>query len=803
MTTLSQTRGRQTLGVILRLLGASAIALGSGCTRGAPPEPGEHVGVTDQHLTAAQCDYFDVNGKDQICHATGSASHPYTIIKTSEQGCINGHVGHPGDYITSTDPHSPTYDPTCQHQGCLPQGAPWDPTLPCCDGLAPSAGVCQPTSVNLCANVTCSASDQCHTAGTCDPGTGVCSNPAKADGSACDDGNANTTGDVCTGGVCAGVDHCAGVTCAAQDQCHVAGTCDHATGVCSNPAKADGSACDDGNANSVSDVCTGGACAGVDHCIGVTCTAQDQCHVAGTCDHATGACSNPDAANGSSCDDGNANTVGDVCTNGSCAGVDHCIGVTCAAQDQCHVAGTCDHATGACSNPAKANGSACDDGNAQTTNDVCTGGVCAGVSLCAGVVCAAQDQCHTAGTCDPNTGHCSNPPAANGTACDDGSAQTTNDVCTGGVCAGVSLCAGVVCAAQDQCHTAGTCDPNTGQCSNPAAANGTACNDGNACTQTDTCQNGACTGANPVVCAAAGPCHDAGTCDPSTGACSNPASADGTACDDGNACTENDSCQAGACVPGSARTCPAEVCQTSTCNPLTGQCSDPTPDSDGTACDDGDFCTKNDTCHNGCSATGLTFTYLAADCGDSDAVLRLSINDDLDNAVLIVVPNDPYCDISAATPQTVSIDDPAVLALVTGCNDKFEVTSAGTGMVFGFAQVDVTYTLGSASSVCIYDAAGGNCATRYGFDDGYEYDPNPQAAFGDCSGTCNQLACGGTNTCTSACATNAYPACAPGCNFVVQSTQYTCAHIPCNNFGCFVQMCVEFDVNYCGVCNCQ
>src|SRR5216684_665797 len=44
------------------------------------------------------------------------------------------------------------------------------------------------------------------------------------------------------------------------------------------------------------------------------------------------------------------------------------------------------------------------------------------------------------------------------------------------------LCAGVTCTASDQCHVAGTCDPATGMCSNPPKANGTACNDGNACT---------------------------------------------------------------------------------------------------------------------------------------------------------------------------------------------------------------------------------------------------------------------------------------------------------------------------------
>ena len=31
--------------------------------------------------------------------------------------------------------------------------------------------------------VVCTPSDQCHDAGVCDPGTGVCSDPPKADGS--------------------------------------------------------------------------------------------------------------------------------------------------------------------------------------------------------------------------------------------------------------------------------------------------------------------------------------------------------------------------------------------------------------------------------------------------------------------------------------------------------------------------------------------------------------------------------------------------------------------------------------------
>ena len=97
-----------------------------------------------------------------------------------------------------------------------------------------------------------------------------------------------------------------------------------------------------------------------------------------------------------------------------------------------------------------------------------------------------------------------------------------------------NLCAGVTCTASDQCHVAGTCNPSTGVCSNPAASNGTACNDGNACTQTDTCESGVCTGSNPITCAPAGQCSVAGTCNPSTGVCSNPAAPNGTTCNDGN-----------------------------------------------------------------------------------------------------------------------------------------------------------------------------------------------------------------------------------------------------------------------------
>src|SRR5262249_23847735 len=146
------------------------------------------------------------------------------------------------------------------------------------------------------------------------------------------------------------------------------------------------------------------------------------------------------------------------------------------------------------------------------------------------------------------------------------------------------------CAASDQCHRAGTCDPETGACTNPALEDGFPCNDGDACTHTDTCQAGACVGGSPVVCTATDQCHDAGTCDPATGICSNPARRDGATCNDGDACTKVDRCAAGLCVGSDPVVCatPDQCHAEGTCNPTTGVCSNPTRP-DGTQCNDGDL----------------------------------------------------------------------------------------------------------------------------------------------------------------------------------------------------------------------
>ena len=54
------------------------------------------------------------------------------------------------------------------------------------------------------APVVCTPLDQCHDAGVCDPAAGVCSDVPKPDGTSCDDDDADTGNDRCVSGACVG-----------------------------------------------------------------------------------------------------------------------------------------------------------------------------------------------------------------------------------------------------------------------------------------------------------------------------------------------------------------------------------------------------------------------------------------------------------------------------------------------------------------------------------------------------------------------------------------------------------------------
>jgi hypothetical protein len=165
-------------------------------------------------------------------------------------------------------------------------------------------------------------------------------------------------------------------------------------------------------------------------------------------------------------------------------------------------------------------GVTCDDGNACTPDDVCQAGVCVGGPP---LVCSALDQCHVAGVCDPATGQCSQPAKPNGTPCEDGNLCTLGDACVGGACVpGPPR----VCVPLDQCHQAGVCNATTGACSAPLKTDGAPCDDGDVCTTVDACAGGTCVGGAMILCPPCQTCDATGGCivGPRTG-CREPAEA--------------------------------------------------------------------------------------------------------------------------------------------------------------------------------------------------------------------------------------------------------------------------------------
>ncbi|MDC0741590.1 kelch repeat-containing protein [Polyangium mundeleinium] len=312
---------------------------------------------------------------------------------------------------------------------------------------------------------------------------------------------------------------------------------------------------------------------------GVCCNTACNAGVCDACSVASGSATDGVCSTFSNkpCDDGDACTLADTCQVGVCVGADP---VPCQPLDSCHDAGACDPKTGLCSSPIKPDGTSCVDGNACTQTDVCQSGKCVGTNP---VPCEPVDPCHDVGTCDVDTGLCSNPNKPDGAACSDGNLCTQIDACQSGVCIGESP---IVCKALDQCHDPGTCDPTSGICSTPNKLDGSSCNDQNACTQTDVCMAGTCSGTNPVVCTAIDSCHEVGKCDPVSGLCSDPTKPDGAPCVDANLCVTGDACKAGVCAPGATPVvCPApDACHgPGACEPATGSCEGP-PLPAGTKC---------------------------------------------------------------------------------------------------------------------------------------------------------------------------------------------------------------------------
>lgn len=324
-------------------------------------------------------------------------------------------------------------------------------------------------------------------------------------------------------------------------------------------------------------------------------------------------------------------TCDDVATD-RCGG-DRCT-PTCRVDTVCQAALPCAgvlcDAVGGCYLGPEPEGTECDDDNACTATDVCSGGICTGsgaVSCDDGNACNGVETCVAPGGCQAGTPLVCNDgepcttdgcaPAsgcqyvANALPCDDGDECTVDDTCGNSACQAGST---------RTCAPGEVCDPDVGCEPAPPCTGPADCDDGNACNGAEACVNDACVPGTPVTCSDGNVCNGLETCVPATGACQ-----PGVPCNDGNACNGTETCtpQTG-CQPGTPPTCTdADVCTTNSCDPASGCRQDPVPGCCNVAedcADDGEVCTDVACVNHACQhTTSALCCQLGTDCVDGNA----------------------------------------------------------------------------------------------------------------------------------------------------------------------------------------
>jgi len=546
---------------------------------------------------------------------------------TGQDHCEGGTCA-PGKLVECNDDVPCTFDSCvaqggCEHSATQMNGKACSDQDKCSKDDACQAGVCHGSPLS------CDDGKPC-TADSCDKSLGCLH--VSLDGEFCDDNNSCTLSDTCSAGQCLGSGK---ADCDDNEACTI-DSCDWLQGCVNDAQSTEGGKCSDGSLCTKGDVCTQGKCLGqaINCSDGSPCT-DDDCDPSISCTHL------PAAA--TACDDGNACTVSDICAAGWCKPGK---AKSCDDKNFCTV-DSCDASDGCVADALLKQGNVCDDGNACTTGDQCLGGACVGgpvncddkngctadacktsqgclhESLDAtpcndGSICTVDDACLasacvpgaklncddvepcTVDACDPKGGCAHDASANEGSKCSDGSLCTAKDSCIQGKCTGVAVACddGNVCT-DDDCDVAVSCTHL------PGAA--VACDDGDACTIAETCKGGACVPGKARSCDDSNACT-ADICDP-VSACLHIVLS-GDACDDADVCSIDDICVQGACK-GTPKDCADnDPCTSDPCLPGSG--CDHVPAS-GMTCDDGSFCTKPDICQAGTCTAGVSI-----DCSDGN-----------------------------------------------------------------------------------------------------------------------------------------------------------------------------------------
>ena len=333
---------------------------------------------------------------DGCLHTFNAAPCDDGNVCTLVDTCVQGECQ--GSGTLGCDDQNVCTDDSCSPEvGCVhtPNDAACDDGNLCTLADECSAGSCKGTQAascdddNLCTNDTCTPLQGCvHTFNV----------------APCDDGDACTVGEKCELGQCAGGGqlNCNDGNICTADSCNADVGCEF--------VPTDG-LCSDFNACTAGDACANGACApggALDCDDGNPCT-LDTCHPANGCEY---------TAIDGGCDDGNQCTKTDACADGVCVGADplECLDGNPCTNDGCNPDTGCTFI---------ANDASCDDANACTTQDQCSQGACVGGPLLA---CDDDQEC-TTDSCDADSG-CTYTPVADGTPCtQDGGIVCQNGSC--------------------------------------------------------------------------------------------------------------------------------------------------------------------------------------------------------------------------------------------------------------------------------------------------------------------------------------------------------------------------------------